>query len=198
MTELRAKSFNSCAYPAIPMTRPRRDLSSDDLKVWRHVARSVKPLHDSPRHPSADDDVDEPPRPRVAVTETEIPARAHARPQPPAPLKLGTVANIDRRTAQRFTRGEMQVDGRIDLHGLTLDQAHAALTGYIRGAAGRGARCVVVVTGKGKGDSIGRIRSEAPHWLNQAPLRPLILAVTQARVEHGGAGALYVLLKRKR
>ena len=179
------------------MSRPRRDLSPDDLKVWRHVARSVKPLMDSPRHPE-DDDVEEIPRPRVAVTESELPARAVVRPQPPAPLKLGTVANIDRRTAQRFTRGEMQVDGHIDLHGLTLDQAHSALTGYIRAAAGRGARCVVVVTGKGKGESIGRIRAEAPHWLNQSPLRPLILAVTQARVQHGGTGALYVLLKRKR
>ena len=180
------------------MSRPRRELSSEDLKIWRHVARSVKPLVDSPRHPSVDDDVEEPPRPRVIVAEAEAPARAVTRPQPPAPLKLGTVANIDRRTAQRFTRGDMDVDGRIDLHGLTLDQAHGALLSFIRGAAARGARCVVVITGKGKGDSIGRIRSEAPHWLNQAPLRPLILAVTQARVQHGGTGALYVLLKRQR
>lgn len=179
------------------MSRPRRDLSPDDLKVWRHVARSVKPLIDSPRHPE-DDDVEEIPRPRVAVTESELPARAVARPQPPAPLKLGTVANIDRRTAQRFTRGEMAVDGRIDLHGLTLDQAHAALTAFVRGAHARGARCVVVVTGKGKGDSIGKIRNETPHWLNQTPLRPLILAVSEARHRDGGVGALYVLLKRKR
>ncbi len=105
---------------------------------------------------------------------------------------------MDRRTAQRFKRGDMAVDGRIDLHGLTLDQAHNALTSFIRGAHARGARCVVVVTGKGKGGSIGKIRNETPHWLNQTPLRPLVLAVSEARHHDGGAGALYVLLKRKR
>lgn len=180
------------------MSRPRRDLTQDELKIWRHVARSVKPLFDSHRHPTADDEIEEVPRPRVTAVQAEPRARAVTCPQPPSPLKLGTVANIDRRTAQRFTRGKMEVDGRIDLHGLTLDQAHNALTSFIRGAAARGARCVMVVTGKGKGDSIGRIRSETPHWLNQAPLRPLILAVSQARVQHGGTGALYVLLKRQR
>src|SRR5690606_33327557 len=140
--------------------------------------------------------VEEPlPRKRAAVE--EAPARAGPRPViQPQPLKMGSAADIDRRTAQRFQRGEMHVDGRIDLHGLTLEQAHGALTAFIRGAAARGSRCVMVVTGKGKGGSIGKIRAEAPHWLNQASLRPLILAVSQARMQHGGTGALYVLLKR--
>lgn len=180
----------------------RRDLSPDDLKTWRFVTRTVAPLHEAalreallneaPRHPAADQASDKPAHPRVSV---EPPPRAVPR---PAPLKLGSIADIDRRTAQRFTRGEMQVDGRIDLHGLTLDQAHGALNSYMRAAAARAARCVIVVTGKGKGDGIGKIRAEVPHWLNQAPLRGLVLAVSQARLQHGGAGALYVLLKRAR
>lgn len=104
---------------------------------------------------------------------------------------------MDRRTARRLKRGELPVDGRIDLHSLTLEQAHGALTGFIRGAYGRGARCVVVVTGKGKSGE-GKIRRETPLWLNQAALRPLVLAVTEARTHDGGSGAFYVLLKRKR
>jgi DNA-nicking Smr family endonuclease len=184
------------------VSRPRRDLSSEDLKIWRHVTRSVLPLQGmSSRHPSdsQDDDPEEPPRPKAAVA--DIPSttsRPEYRPAQPSPLALGAVADIDRRTAQRFTRGEMHVDGRIDLHGLTLDQAHSALNAFMLGAYSRGARCVIVVTGKGKGGSIGKIRNETPHWLNQMPLRSVILAVSEARARDGGTGALYVLLKRKR
>jgi DNA-nicking Smr family endonuclease len=180
------------------MTRARRDLSPEDLKIWRYVTRSVAPLPDTPRHP-VDDPVDEmfdEPAPRAK------PAPPPAvRPAPraiPAPLALGATADIDKRTAQRFTRGEMAIDGRIDLHGLTLDQAHSALSSFIRGASARGARCVVVVTGKGKDQSVGKIRREVPLWLNQGGLRSLILAISEARPRQGGAGALYVLLKRKR
>jgi DNA-nicking Smr family endonuclease len=180
------------------LTRSRRDLSSDDLKIWRHVTRSINPLPGF-RHPTPEDETvaEEPQRGKVfeaAVVDT--PPRVSPRPSPP--LTLGATADMDRRTAQRFKRGDMAVDGRIDLHGLTLDQAHSALNAFIRGAHARGARCVVVVTGKGKGGGIGKIRNETPHWLNQAPLRPLVLAVSEARYHDGGAGALYVLLKRKR
>lgn len=182
------------------MSRSRRELSPDDLKIWRHVARSVHPLQGmSVRHPTAeaDDSADEEElRPTFSQQIAEPVPRAQSR--PPSPLSMGATADMDRRTAQRFKRGEMAVDGRIDLHGLTLDQAHAALTSFIRGAHARGARCVIVVTGKGKAPGIGKIRSETPHWLNQAPLRPLVLAASEARHRDGGAGALYVLLKRKR
>jgi DNA-nicking Smr family endonuclease len=180
------------------LTRSRRDLSSDDLKIWRHVTRSVNPLPGF-RHPTPDEDIvaEEPRREKFAeAVIVETPPRASPRPTPP--LSLGATADMDRRTAQRFKRGDMAVDGRIDLHGMTLDQAHSALTAFIRGAHARGARCVVVVTGKGKAPGIGKIRNETPHWLNAAPLRPLILAVSEARHRDGGAGALYVLLKRKR
>lgn len=179
------------------MTRSRRELTADDARVWRYITRNVNPLNETTsRHPAEDQSSDDPP-PRGRQSPplgSEIPARF----VPPSPLVLGSTGDMDRRTAQRFKRGEMSIDGRIDLHGLTLEQAHQALITFIRGAHARGARCVVVVTGKGKGDNIGRIRGEAPHWLNHAPLRSMILAVTEARPGQGGAGALYVLLKRKR
>ena len=92
---------------------------------------------------------------------------------------MGAVTAMDKRTAQRFKRGDMPVDGRIDLHGLTLDQAHGALTGFIRRSHARGARCVIVVTGKGGEKGIREIRRERPEWLNRPDLRPLILAVTE-------------------
>ncbi len=170
-----------------------------DSELWRFVTRNVTPYR-AQRHPT----------PELAVAAPEPKARAmreadFSAPSPPAvkraplPLKLGAIAAMDKRTGQRFKRGDMPVDGRLDLHGMTVDQAHGALVGFIRRSHARGARCVVVVTGKGDGgQGTGKIRREAPDWLNRPDLRPLILAVTEARQHHGGAGALYVMLKRVR
>ncbi len=172
----------------------RRDLTPEDSELWRYVTRNVNPYHGS-RHLS-----EEAPAPPSTESKKPVVSRPPEISPPPAPqpaLSVGRVADMDKRTARRLKRGELPVDGRIDLHNLTLDQAHSALTGFIRGAYGRGARCVVVVTGKGKSGE-GKIRRETPHWLNQAALRPLVLAVTEARVNDGGSGAFYVLLKRKR
>lgn len=169
-----------------------------DSDLWRYVTRNVTPYRPQ-RHPTPDPVASE----REPVREKNRDADFSAPSPPPAkraplPLKLGAVAAMDKRTGQRFKRGEMPIDGRIDLHGLTLDQAHGALTGFIRRSHARGARCVIVVTGKGGEKGAGKIRREAPDWLNRPELRPLILAVTEARQQHGGGGALYVLLKRTR
>lgn len=172
----------------------KRDLTPEDAQLWRYVTRNVNPYHGS-RHLSADETPA--PSPETRKTAAPRPPEPPPAPAPQSPLSVGRVADMDRRTAQRLKRGELPVDGRLDLHGLTLDQAHGALTGFIRGAYGRGARCVVVVTGKGKAGE-GKIRRETPHWLNQAALRPMVLAVTEARTHDGGAGAFYILLKRRR
>jgi len=173
----------------------RRDLSPEDAELWRHVTRNVQPYHRPVRH--AAPEAPEPttsPRPSVAAPR-ETPAR---RATAAAPLVVGEAHDMDRRMAKRFKRGELGIDARIDLHGFTLDQAHAALGGFLRLEHGRGSRCVVIVTGKGREGGEGKIRRETPHWLNQPTLRPLVLAVTEARTRDGGTGAFYVLLKRRR
>ena len=168
-----------------------------DLDLWRHVTRNVTPYRPQ-RHPTPEPAPPAADQPSAREREMDF-----AAPSPPSarraalPLKLGATAAMDKRTGQRFKRGEMAIDGRIDLHGLTLDQAHGALSAFIRRSHARGARCVIVVTGKGEKGG-GRIRRETPEWLNRPDLRPLILAVTEARQQHGGSGALYVLLKRAR
>ena len=175
-----------------------RDLSPEDAQLWRYVTRNVNPYHGS-RHPTDDTALPTPPEAKKPLLHRASDTLPKQPPAPQAALSVGRVVDMDRRTARRLKRGELPVDGRIDLHGMTLDQAHGALTGFIRGAHNRGARCVVVVTGKGKaGEGTGKIRRETPHWLNQAALRPLVLAVTEARTHDGGSGAFYVLLKRKR
>jgi DNA-nicking Smr family endonuclease len=93
----------------------------------------------------------------------------------------------------------MRIDGRIDLHGLHQAEAHRELAHFIADSFAAGRRLVLVITGKGAGEGgRGVLRAAAPRWLNEAPLREKILAVREARPQHGGAGALYVLLKRRR
>jgi DNA-nicking Smr family endonuclease len=93
--------------------------------------------------------------------------------------------------------GREALAARIDLHGLTQDAARAALTGFVRRSVDDGWRAVLVITGKGvSGDGV--LRRRVPEWLSAPPIREHIAGVSEAHRRHGGEGALYVALKRKR
>ena len=132
-------------------------------------------------------------------------SRPAARPIPPtsAPplphpeLEHGKSAGLDRRSADRLRRGRLPIDGRLDLHGMTQAAAAERLVEFIAGAQSAGKRCVLVITGKGLAGG-GILREQVPRWLNQPPNRGRVLAFDYAQAQHGGMGALYVLLKRRR
>jgi DNA-nicking Smr family endonuclease len=111
---------------------------------------------------------------------------------------------LDRRTDDRLRRGRVSIDGRVDLHGMTQSQAHAALHSFILRGWHEQRRYLLVITGKGSaargfgGQGTGVLRQAVPRWLNEMPLRPLVIAVHRAHPRDGGDGALYVLLKRRR
>ncbi|MDE2227565.1 MAG: Smr/MutS family protein [Alphaproteobacteria bacterium] len=105
--------------------------------------------------------------------------------------------SLDRRTVARLKRGEMPVEARLDLHGLTQAAAHRALVRFIAEAAADGARLALVITGKGRGGE-GVLREAAPRWLAEPAIRAHILAVAEAPLKLGGGGALCVLLRRRR
>ncbi len=120
-------------------------------------------------------------------------------PRPPA------LAPIDDRTRRRLVRGTIAVDERLDLHGLTQEAAHSALRRFLVTARDRGARIVLVITGKGKpGGSAfemherGVLRRSVPHWLADPSLRDVVVGYEEAHLAHGGAGAVYVRLRRRR
>ncbi len=119
------------------------------------------------------------------------------RPAPVPPPKSAPNPGLDRNTARRFERGELPIDRAIDLHGLTEMRAHQALDRFMADAVASGARMLLIVTGKGK-DGDGVLRRHVPDWLRLGPFGGLILRQAQARLPHGGAGALYVLLRRNR
>jgi DNA-nicking Smr family endonuclease len=178
-----------------------------DAHLWRAVTESARPL----RHKRARAGLQRKEKPKDVKTEAPAPkhpprvATAPARkPPPPLPtLHPGAAPGVDRATGARLRRGEITIDGTLDLHGMTQKEAHAALLGRIARAHTLGQRCLLVITGKGEradrdGRETGVLRANVPRWLNETPVRAHILAFAPARPRHGGAGALYVLLRRAR
>ena len=104
--------------------------------------------------------------------------------------------DLDRRSWLKLRRGSYPIDARIDLHGMTQAEAHTRLVSFLAGAQARGNRCVLVITGRGLRHG-GTLREMTPRWLETGPNRGVVLSFAQARLHHGGEGALYVLLRRR-
>lgn len=206
--------------PDHPPRRRRRRLTADDRAVWDEIARSAAPLHaPAPIVVTA-------PTPAPVVAPRLPPRLAPTRvvrPQPPGPPGQITIsladhapapvgrpeAGLDKRTAERLRGGERAPDARLDLHGLTADVAHRALERFIAEAVTRQLRCVLVITGKGgrgrQADDApymrpdqGVLRQAAPRWLRSGPHARDLVGIYEAHQRHGGAGAFYVYLKRRR
>ncbi len=183
---------------------PERQISRREADLLRHVMADVAPLPGREVVLPAAEAPVEPPPPRPA----EPPPVARSRPAPPAlppvpslpEIGPGDRAGVDKRTAKRLKRGQLAVEARMDLHGLTQEEAHRALSAFVQGSQAAGRRCVLVITGKGlrPDGTTGVLRAAVPHWLNQPDLRERIVAFTHATPRDGGEGALYLLLKRKR
>jgi DNA-nicking Smr family endonuclease len=133
-------------------------------------------------------------RESVAPRSTPLPPRAKAVPAAPAPKPN---PGLDKRTAERFRKGEMAIDRRLDLHGMTQERAHAALDRFVRQAWADGLRVLLIITGKGSGGE-GVLRRSLPQWLAAGEHAPRVLRLETAQPKHGGGGAFYVLLRRQR
>jgi len=114
--------------------------------------------------------------------------------------------NMDKKNFNKLLKGKMEIEGTIDLHGLTADQAKIKLIAFIDRSYTLGKRLIIVITGKGKHKGYdefqrpinGVLRQSLPDWLSGPSVSDKVLQVTQAQPKHGGAGAFYVYLRRKR
>ncbi|WP_165886195.1 Smr/MutS family protein [Varunaivibrio sulfuroxidans] len=151
---------------------------------------------------SADQDAASPPplwnsgaaRPEPTPPERMRPPLARALPR----LDHDAQPGLDKATAQKMRRGKIRPQRRLDLHGLTQDEARRALTAFLRAAQEAGCRDILVITGKGvkKDGSIGVLRARTPGWLNAPENRGRIVAFSYAAPKDGGEGALYIRLKK--
>lgn len=185
----------------------RRKLSPDEAALWARVAGTVAPLN----------------TPRARLGEVATPPGANggkatrqqrlAPPPPPPPLRGSPLPrsgeDLDRRTLdanwdRKLARGVIQPDFTIDLHGASLDAAHLRLDHGLTLALSQGARVVLLITGRprssddhaGRGDRRGAIRAKFLDWLAAGSHASRIAAIRPAHPRHGGAGAVYLILRR--
>jgi DNA-nicking Smr family endonuclease len=201
----------------------RRLLSDEDHALWAGFAHSIKPLRsvkatakaatktatktatkavaNSGQGASQDSNQD---ANKDAHQKVRASPQSPVRSQPPPAVKSSPLAPFDRRLKQRVARGRDAIDARIDLHGMTQQQAHAALLRFLRRAQAEDAKVVLVVTGKGGGKmesdrgERGVLRRQVPLWLELPEFRHFVVGFGEAHVSHGGQGALYVRLRRAR
>jgi DNA-nicking Smr family endonuclease len=194
----------------------RRILTPEEREIWARVAHTAQPMHPKVKasHPPE-------PRPAPAVPKPKPPMRDLMRdfqigdssrplPQghdvlPPLEERLAQQPlRMDRKTHQQMVRGKTAPEGRIDLHGMTLSEAHPELIHFILRSHENGKRLVLVITGKGKlrddwgpiPTRLGILRHQVPVWLTQPPLGSVVMQIAPAHLKHGGTGAYYVYLRR--
>ncbi len=187
------------------MSAPR-GLTADEAAAWARVAETVAPLRPAP-----------PPPPKV-VAPQPTPGRKAPEPPPPARQAASPSASTTPRERQapaspgldshwdrRFRAGAVEPDLTLDLHGHSLDSAHGRLMDGIAQARAMDARVVLLIAGKvrpvehaDRADKRGAIRAKVLDWLAASSHASAISAIRNAHIRHGGAGALYIVLKRGR
>ena len=194
----------------------RRRLRPDEVALWQKVTEKTQRLHPE-RKPEDAAHVSRPkPIPQKPVFNVNepftlgsqaAPSRAPHKLQPSLSERLSSApVQMDKRSFAKMKRGKIKPEGRIDLHGMTLDRAHPALIRFILSAQASGKRLVLVITGKGKRSEEngpiprpqGVLRHQVPGWLSQPPLAQAVLQISPAHISHGGEGAYYVYLRRQR
>jgi DNA-nicking Smr family endonuclease len=202
------------------MRRPPRRLTEAESRLWQSVNRATRRLRPAAPEPAGPADGIAAglrrPAPRAPAPPAAPPVPAPPKPpgRPPAPridlapdpvgLATSGPARIDRRRFDRMIRGRLAPEARLDLHGMSRDEARAAFVSFILASQARGLRLVLVITGKGRPDPSdaviperqGILRHSLPHWIAAPPLVGRVVEMRQAHRRHGGQGALYLYLRR--
>ncbi len=177
----------------------------DDRILWEKVTQGIrrinpKPAFQTPKQRGAS---------KTGPQKTSLTGRsqsvqtgqAKAKTSPdkkmPADFRLGETSGIDRTSARRMQRGQVPIEDRLDLHGLSQEQAQKEVKAFIGSAVQKNFRHVLIITGKGR-DGHGILREKVPEWLKDAPLCYHLNAISYAQPKDGGTGALYIRLKRQR
>ena len=185
----------------------KRNLSDDEKELWKEFSKSTKPLpHQNKKTPQRKPEkkkrinpVDLKDQERYLMGAQKTSAQLKKTPALP-------MLSMDYKLYTKMRQGKIRPEAKLDLHGLNLAQAQPTLTKFILDAHGKGLRLILIITGKGRSsedyDIIpkrkGVLKAAVPNWLSMEPLSSKILQITNAHVKHGGGGAFYVYLRKKR
>jgi DNA-nicking Smr family endonuclease len=210
--------------PPQPPEKRRRHLSKEDEALWESTAETLKPLkrakarvHPLPDLAPGDRQTSAPQRPADRATEIRAAAHTakHDRPMSPGtpPAKAPPLSDFDRKAARRLRGGRIEIEARVDLHGLRQSEAQVTLRRFLMSCHARGLRWVLVITGKGAprrrgedeeaytshfgSEERGVLKRNVPIWLAEPELRAIVVSFTAAAIQHGGEGALYVQLRNR-
>ena len=176
-------------------------LSPEDRALWARVTHDVTPLTEQRTDSLGLSDLkDNEGQPQWSKPHEQYSAEPpKITTQYPSYLH-GQAPGLDKRTQMRLRRGQVVIEARLDLHGMTQSEAHERMCRFLEDSRNSGYRTVLVITGKGlrRDGQIGILRSAVPRWLNEPPLRDWIRAFDHATPRDGGEGALYILLRRRK
>lgn len=183
-------------------TDSKKDLNDDEIELWEAMTRDVKPLkgRDSLRISQSSRSSKKEDLKKQTIDDSQP---KHVQSNPSKPKSR----DIDRNTMRALRRGEITIEGRLDLHGMNQSEARQSLIRFIISAEASGKRCVLVVTGKGNtgrrsenwlDQKPGVLKRKVPDWLYETELNSIVLQAVPAQPKDGGDGALYVYLRRRR
>ena len=184
------------------------DLAEDQASLWAEVTKTVEkknrshilPAHIPEPVKKTKSKAEKAPQPQLSASHRLVTPPQSSKAgviQRPADLSQAVHPGIDRSSARKIQQGRMTIDARLDLHGLSQLQARQRLQQFIYQSLQLHHRTLLIITGKGKAGR-GVLREQVPIWLAEAPLNDVIIAFGPSRPQDGGAGALYVRLKRAR
>jgi DNA-nicking Smr family endonuclease len=184
-----------------------RRLSAEEIELWLAVTRSVAPRAGRPLPNLLPAPMPMPngvsgPREGAEVVRIAPGQKPDARQKPAVRAPIPPLAPLERRLRQKLSRGRAAPDAAIDLHGMRRQEAFIALHQFLLGAQREGARLVLVVTGKGErgaseDGTAGVLRRSVPQWLRGPEYHSIVVGFEEATRPHGGAGALYVRIRRR-
>jgi DNA-nicking Smr family endonuclease len=202
--------------PKPPRSRP----GVPDHHLWTRVTETIEPIAKTRFADLVADELANcvplpapPRRPKKQTLPPAVPARStmpfYKTPPPAPPPPIGS---LDRRTRQKLTRGNVDIEARLDLHGHSAEIARGELRGFLTAARASGKRTVLVITGKGCSpfarhtlhgaeyfdtpERLGRLRRLLPEWLGETEFRVMVSGFQPAHPRHGGGGAFYIRLRR--
>jgi DNA-nicking Smr family endonuclease len=197
-----------------------KHLNDEDRIIWKKVSDTAKPLKKRPELSARAKNTDKtgrqkpPPKTQFRGKNPQPPSAPSYIPMRQTSISTAPALGVDKAMKRKLGRGQMEIDARLDLHGKTKATAHRILKSFLLDAQMREHRTVLIITGKGDQglarhtlhsfdvihtpERTGILMRSVPQWLNEPDFRNLIVGFQPAHPKHGGGGALYVRLRRKR